>query len=136
MQRQPGTNTVEVVDAIKKILPQFQAIIPPSVHLDVVYDRSQSIRDSVDDVKFTLFLAIALVVLVIFLFLRNLSATVIPSLALPMSIIGTFAVMYVLNYTRRQSVADGADAFGRLRRGRCHRHARKHRAPHGNGREP
>jgi hydrophobic/amphiphilic exporter-1 (mainly G- bacteria), HAE1 family len=99
VQRQPGTNTVEVVDSIKKILPQFQAIIPPSVHLEVVYDRSKSIRESVDDVKSTLFLAIVLVVLVIFLFLRNFSATLIPSIALPMSIIGTFAVMYELDYT-------------------------------------
>ena len=99
VQRQPGTNTVAVVDSIKKILPQFHAILPPSVSLTIAYDRSQSIRDSVDDVKSTLFLAIALVVLVIFLFLRNLSATVIPSIALPMSIIGTFAVMYELNYT-------------------------------------
>ena len=99
VQRQPGTNTVEVVDSIKKILPQFHAILPPSVSLTIAYDRSQSIRASVDDVKSTLFLAIALVVLVIFLFLRNLSATVIPSIALPMSIVGTFAVMYELNYT-------------------------------------
>ncbi|HWF38874.1 MAG TPA: efflux RND transporter permease subunit [Candidatus Acidoferrales bacterium] len=99
VQRQPGTNTVEVVDSIKKILPQFHAILPPSVSLNIAYDRSQSIRASVDDVKSTLFLAIALVVLVIFLFLRNLSATVIPSIALPMSIVGTFAVMYELNYT-------------------------------------
>ncbi len=99
VQRQPGTNTVEVVDSIQRILPQFRAILPPSVDLRVAYDRSQSIRASVDDVKSTLFLAIALVVLVIFLFLRNLSATVIPSIALPMSIVGTFAVMYELNYT-------------------------------------
>jgi len=99
VQRQPGTNTVEVVDAVRKLLPQFRAIIPPSVEMQTLYDRSVSIRESVGDVKFTLFLAIALVVLVIFLFLRNLSATVIPSIALPMSIIGTFAVMYLLNYT-------------------------------------
>jgi hydrophobic/amphiphilic exporter-1 (mainly G- bacteria), HAE1 family len=99
VQRQPGTNTVAVVDSIQRILPQFRAIIPPSVTLSVAYDRSASIRASVDDVKTTLFLAIALVVMVIFLFLRNLSATVIPSIALPMSIIGTFAVMYELKYT-------------------------------------
>ncbi len=99
VQRQPGTNTVEVVDSIRRILPQFRAIIPPSVTLTVAYDRSQSIRASVDDVKSTLFLAVALVVMVIFLFLRNLSATIIPSIALPMSIIGTFAVMYELDYT-------------------------------------
>lgn len=99
VQRQPGTNTVEVVDAVKQLLPQFRAIIPPAVRMQILYDRSVSIRQSVNDVKFTLFLAVALVVLVIFLFLRNLSATLIPSVALPMSIIGTFAVMYELNYT-------------------------------------
>ena len=99
VQRQPGTNTVEVVDGVKKILPQFQAILPPSVTMTEIYDRSALIRESVSDVKFTLFLAICLVVMVIFLFLRNLSATVIPSIALPMSIVGTFAVMYLLNYT-------------------------------------
>jgi HAE1 family hydrophobic/amphiphilic exporter-1 len=99
VQRQPGTNTVEVVDGVKRILPQFQAILPPSVTMTEIYDRSALIRESVNDVKFTLFLAICLVVLVIFLFLRNLSATVIPSIALPMSIVGTFAVMYLLHYT-------------------------------------
>jgi HAE1 family hydrophobic/amphiphilic exporter-1 len=99
IQRQPGTNTVEVVDSIRQLLPNFQNLMPASVDLNVLYDRSVSIRDSVDDVKFTLFLALCLVVLVIFLFLRNVSATIIPSLALPMSIVGTFAVMYQLNYT-------------------------------------
>jgi len=99
IQRQPGANTVEVVDSIKKLLPQFQAQIPASVKMEVLYDRSQSIRESVADVKFTLKLTIVLVVLVIFLFLRNISATIIPSLALPMSIIGTFAAMYLLGYS-------------------------------------
>jgi HAE1 family hydrophobic/amphiphilic exporter-1 len=99
IQRQPGTNTVEVVNSIKQLLPTFRNQMPASVNLTILYDRSVSIRDSVNDVKFTLFLALCLVVLVIFLFLRNVSATVIPSLALPMSIVGTFAVMYELNYT-------------------------------------
>jgi HAE1 family hydrophobic/amphiphilic exporter-1 len=99
IQRQPGTNTIEVVDSIKKILPAFRAQLPASVSLNTLYDRSQSVRASVHDVQFTLFLAMALVILVIFLFLRNISATIIPSLALPMSIIGTFMVMYVLGYT-------------------------------------
>ena len=99
VQRQPGTNTVDIVAGVKKILPQFKAILPPSVTMTEIYDRSALIRESVNDVKFTLLLAVCLVVLVIFLFLRNLSATVIPSIALPMSIIGTFAVMYLLNYT-------------------------------------
>jgi HAE1 family hydrophobic/amphiphilic exporter-1 len=97
--RQPGTNTVQVVDSIRQLLPSFRAQMPGSVDLTILYDRSRSIRDSVNDVKFTLFLAFCLVVLVIFLFLRNLSATIIPSLALPMSIIGTFSVMYLLEYS-------------------------------------
>ncbi|HJX84029.1 MAG TPA: efflux RND transporter permease subunit, partial [Candidatus Angelobacter sp.] len=97
--RQPGTNTVEVVNNIKNLLPIFRAQMPKSVNLDILYDRSVSIRNSVNDVKFTLMLTVALVVMVIFLFLRNLSATIIPSLALPMSIVGTFAAMYVLGYS-------------------------------------
>ncbi len=97
--RQPGTNTVEVVNRVRALLPSLRAAIPPSVDVAVLYDRSASIRDSVDDVKFTLVLAICLVVLVIFLFLRNVSATVIPSLALPFSIVGTFALMSVLGYS-------------------------------------
>ena len=99
IQRQPGTNTVEVVDSIKKLLPAFRSQIPPSVKLDVLYDRSVSIRESVRDVKFTLLIALCLVVMVIFLFLRNISATLIPSLALPFSIIGTFAAMYVMGFS-------------------------------------
>jgi HAE1 family hydrophobic/amphiphilic exporter-1 len=99
IQRQPGTNTIEVVNSIKKLLPVFRAQIPASVDLNVLFDRSLSIRSSVADVKFTLGLTICLVVMVIFLFLRNLSATVIPSLALPFSIIGTFAAMYLLNFS-------------------------------------
>ena len=131
IQRQPGTNTIEVVDAINRILPAFRAQLPASVNLNTLYDRSVSIRSSVHDVQFTLLLAVALVVLVIFLFLRNVSATLIPSLALPMSIVGTFMVMYLLGYTHRQPLAHGADAGGGLHRGRRHRDAREHRAPHG-----
>jgi len=99
VQRQPGTNTIEIVDSIKKLLPVFRSQIPASVELNILYDRSESIRESVTDVKFTLGLTICLVVMVIFLFLRNLSATIIPSLALPLSIIGTFAAMYLLNFS-------------------------------------
>jgi len=99
IQRQPGTNTIEVVDSIKKLLPVFRAQIPASVDLKILFDRSLSIRSSVADVKFTLGLTICLVVMVIFLFLRNFSATIIPSLALPFSIIGTFAAMYLLNFS-------------------------------------
>ena len=99
IQRQPGTNTVEVVDAVKNLLPHFQTQLPASVSLKVLYDRSVSIRESVADVKFTLVLTVCLVVMVIFLFLRNIPATVIPSLALPMSVVGTFAAMYVLGFS-------------------------------------
>jgi len=97
--RQPGTNTIEVVQSIKDILPQFSREIPASVSLDILYDRSVPIKDSSRDVQVTLILALVLVIAVIFVFLRNLSATVIPSLALPMSIIGTFAVMYLCGYS-------------------------------------
>jgi hydrophobic/amphiphilic exporter-1 (mainly G- bacteria), HAE1 family len=99
VQRQPGTNTIEVVDGIRALLPVFRQQLPAAVSLNVVYDRSVGIRESVHDVQFTLLLTVALVVMVIFLFLRNLSATIIPSLAVPLSIVGTFAVMYVLGYT-------------------------------------
>jgi hydrophobic/amphiphilic exporter-1 (mainly G- bacteria), HAE1 family len=97
--RQPGTNTIDIVNHIRALLPSLRADLPPSVTLSVETDWSVQIRQSVNDVKFTLLLAVFLVVLVIFLFLRNASATVIPSLALPMAIIGTFAVMYPLGYT-------------------------------------
>jgi HAE1 family hydrophobic/amphiphilic exporter-1 len=99
IQRQPGVNTIEVVDSIKQQMPSFRSQLPGSVDLNVLFDRTDTIRESVTDVKFTLLLTIALVILVIFLFLRNLSATVIPSLALPLSIIGTFAVMYSLGFS-------------------------------------
>jgi len=99
VQRQPGTNTVQIVDEIKRLLPTFRAQLPASVSLDVLYDRSESIRESVNDVKFTLWITLGLVVLVIFLFLRNVRATLIPSLALPFSIVGTFAVIYMLGFS-------------------------------------
>jgi HAE1 family hydrophobic/amphiphilic exporter-1 len=99
IQRQPGTNTVEVVDAVKELVNRLRDEIPASIRLDLLYDRSVSIRESVTDIKLTLFLAVCLVILVIFLFLRNLSATIIPSLALPFSIVGTFAAMYLLDYS-------------------------------------
>src|SRR5690242_20798452 len=99
IQRQPGTNTVQVATGVRNALKQMEEEFPPSVRVDVLHDHSESIAASVKDVKFTLFLTLCLVVLVIFLFLRNLSATVIPSLALPMSLVGTFAVMYMLNYS-------------------------------------
>jgi HAE1 family hydrophobic/amphiphilic exporter-1 len=97
--RQPGTNTVEVANAVKALLPTFREQMPASVTMSTLTDRSVWIKDSADDVQFTLMLTLVLVVLVIFLFLRNVSATVIPSLALPMSVLGTFLVMYALDYS-------------------------------------
>ena len=97
--RQPGTNTIEIVNSIKRLLPTFRAQAPAAMKIEILYDRSDSVRESVDDVQFTLVLALALVVMVIFLFLRNVSATLIPSLALPMSIVGTFSVMYLFGYS-------------------------------------
>ncbi len=97
--RQPGTNTVEVAAAVRAEMARLTAQLPASVKVTTIYDNSQSIQNSVADVKFTLYLTLGLVVLVIFLFLRNVSATIIPSLALPMSLVGTFAVMYVLGYS-------------------------------------
>ncbi|HVZ48605.1 MAG TPA: efflux RND transporter permease subunit, partial [Gemmatimonadaceae bacterium] len=99
VNKQPGVNTVEVADAVKAVLPQLQAQIPAAVTVDVYLDRSQGIRDSVRDVKLTLLVTLALVIMVIFLFLRNVPATVIPSMALPMSIVGTFAAMYALGFS-------------------------------------
>ncbi|MGH7033770.1 MAG: efflux RND transporter permease subunit, partial [Stellaceae bacterium] len=99
VQRQPDANTVRVVDAVKALLPTFEAQLPASVNLRVMLDRSVSIRNSVDDVQFTLLLTAALVILVIFIFLRNVTATLIPALALPVSVIGTFAGMEVLGYS-------------------------------------
>jgi HAE1 family hydrophobic/amphiphilic exporter-1 len=99
IQRQPGTNTIQVTDNIKNLLPTFKAELPPSVKMDILYDRSDTIRESYKDVQFTMLLTLGLVIAVIFLFLRNVSATIIPSLALPFSIIGTFAVMYLLKYS-------------------------------------
>ncbi|MEO8218741.1 MAG: multidrug efflux RND transporter permease subunit [Acidobacteriota bacterium] len=99
VQKQPGVNTVKVSDDIHRLLPKFRQDLPAAVNLDIHRDRADPIRASVHDVKFTLLLTLALVILVIFLFLRNVSATIIPSLALPMSIIGTFAVMYLFGYS-------------------------------------
>jgi hydrophobic/amphiphilic exporter-1 (mainly G- bacteria), HAE1 family len=99
IQRQPDANTVAVVDLVRDRLPQYRATVPPSVRMDVLNDRSISIRDSVVDVQETLAIAIALVVMVIFLFLRTLSATIIPALAVPVSLIGTCAAMYVFGFS-------------------------------------
>ena len=99
VDRQPGANTIQVVDSIKAIMPSLLKQLPPSVGFEIFYDRSETIRESIADVKFTLILTVCLVVLVIFIFLRNLRATLIPSLALPMSVVATFAVMAIMGYS-------------------------------------
>jgi len=99
IQRQPGANIISVVDRVKELLPQLRAAIPSSVELSILTDRTTTIRASVEDVEFTLMLTIALVVMVIFLFLRTMAATIIPSVAVPLSIVGTFGVMYLLGYS-------------------------------------
>src|ERR1700678_2548021 len=99
IQRQPGANVIQVPTAVKKLLPKVVADMPPALEISVLSDRTQTIRASVSDVEFELVLAVVLVVLVIFVFLRNLPATIIPSLSVPLSLVGTFGVMYLLNYT-------------------------------------
>ncbi|HLH40614.1 MAG TPA: multidrug efflux RND transporter permease subunit [Bryobacteraceae bacterium] len=99
IQRQPGANIIEVVDRVKRLLPTLQASLPTSIHVHILTDRTVTIRASVEDVQFELMLTIALVVMVIFLFLRTLSATIIPSVAVPLSLVGTFGAMYLLGYS-------------------------------------
>src|SRR5690606_25403457 len=99
IQRQPGTNTMQVADSVKNLIPTFQAELPPSVKMEIFYDRSDTIRESYHDVQFTMILTLFLIVSVIFFFLRNFTATFIPSLALPCSSSGTFAVMYLCDYS-------------------------------------
>jgi HAE1 family hydrophobic/amphiphilic exporter-1 len=99
VMRQPGSNTIEVTDKVKELLPAFQAMMPPSVHLWIRGDRSKNIREAFGDIQFTMIATLALVIMVIFLFLRNFSATMIPAMALPFSIVGTFSVMYLLGFS-------------------------------------
>jgi multidrug efflux pump len=99
IQRQPGANIISVVDRIKQLLPQLTTSLPAAVRVSILTDRTNTIRASVSDVQFELMLTVALVVMVIFLFLRNLAATTIPSVAVPLSIVGTFGVMYLLGYS-------------------------------------
>ncbi len=115
--KQPGANVIETVDSIKAAMPKLASVIPAGVKVDVISDRTVTIRASVFDVEFTLCLTIALVVLVILIFLRNLRATLIPSAVVPISLLGTFAVMYVVGFQPRQSLAYGADYRRGLRRG-------------------
>ena len=99
VMRQPGSNTIEVIDNIRQLLPSFQALMPPTVHMSLRGDRSKNIREAFNDIQTTMVVTLALVIMVIFLFLRNLSATMIPAMALPFSIVGTFSVMYLLDFS-------------------------------------
>jgi HAE1 family hydrophobic/amphiphilic exporter-1 len=99
VMRQPGSNTIEVIDNIRQLIPTFQAEMPPTVHLGIRGDRSKNIREAFHDIQFTMAATLALVIMVIFLFLRNFSATMIPAMALPFSVVGTFSVMYLLNFS-------------------------------------
>ena len=99
IQRQPGANVIEVVDSVKKLLPKLQASLPPSINVSILTDRTTTIRASVTDVQYEMMLSVALVIMVIFLFLRNFSATTIPSVAVPLSLVGTFGVMYLLGFS-------------------------------------
>jgi multidrug efflux pump len=130
VQRQPGANTISVVKGIKTLLPQLEANLPTGIQVTTLTDLTTSIEASVSDVEFELLLTVGLVVMVIFLFLRSLYATIIPSVAVPLSLVGTFAAMYILGYI----IADGADHLHRFRCGRCHRDDRKHLAVHRSGR--
>ena len=111
IQKQPGTNTVAIVDGVRKLLPTFRAQLPPAVQVEVLSDKSQTIRASVHEVEFTLVLSIILVIAVIFLFLRSVRATIIPSVAMPLSVIGTFMVMHLLGYSVDNFSRDGFPSF-------------------------
>ena len=126
VQRQPGANTISVVKSIQLLMPQLQANLPSGIDITTLTDLTTDIKASVADVEFELMLTIALVVMVIFLFLRNLYATIIPSVAVPLSIVGTFAVMYALGYSLDNLSLMALDHLHRFRGGRCHRHDREH----------
>ncbi len=131
IQRQPGANVIEVVRQIRDEIPKVQRAIPAGVNLTVVSDRTVTIRASVRDVQFTLILSVVLVTLVVLLFLRSLRATLIAGVALPLSLITRFGIMYFCGLQPRQSVADGADDRHRIRGRRRHRDDREHRPSHG-----
>ena len=134
IQRQPGTNIISVVDTVQALLPQIKASLPQGINVEVITDRTTTIRASVKDVEFELLLTIVLVVAVIFVFLRSAAATIIPGIAVPLSLVGTFARHVPARLQPRQPVADGADDLHRLRRRRCDRHDREHLALPGDGR--
>ncbi len=134
LKRQPGVNTIEVTDAALRLIPALNAQLPPSIHMLVRGDRSKTIRSAFKDIQWTMVITLLLVVGVIFLFLHNGSATLIPALALPFSIFGTFAVMQVLGFSLNNLSMMALILCDRLRRGRRDRDAREHRAPHRGGR--
>ena len=134
IQRQPGANIIQVVDRIKQLLPQLTSTLPKSIQVSILTDRTNTIRASVEDVQFELMLTVGLVVMVIFLFLRNLAATIIPSVAVPLSLVGTFGGDVHARLQPQQPDLDGADHLHRLRGGRRHRDDREHRALHRTGR--
>ena len=133
INRQPGANIIDTVDRIRAALPQLKAAIPHSITLNVAQDQTVTIRASVRDVETTLLISVLLVILVVFVFLRSPRTTLIPSVAVPVSLIGTFGVMYLCRLQPGQSLADGADHLHRLRGGRRHRGDRKHHALSGAG---
>ena len=110
----PGANVISTVDNVLAEMPRLQAEIPPTIKINVAVDRTTTIRSSVHDVEISLIISVVLVVLVVFLFLREVWATIIPSMAVPLSLVGTFGVMYLLGYTHRQPVADGAHHLDRF----------------------
>ena len=134
ISRQPGANIIDTVDRIRAAIPALKASIPSAIDTQIVLDRTTTIRASVRDVERSLMISISLVILVVFLFLRNVRATLIPSVAVPVSLIGTFGVMYLLPLQYRQSVAHGADHFDRLCRRRCDCGHRKYHALYRAGR--
>ena len=134
IQRAPGANTIDLVNRIKAMMPHLEQSIPPSVHVELMSDRSLITEAAVHDVQITMIITIALVVLVIFIFLRTVWATIIPSMAVPLSLLATAGIMYARRLQPRQHFADGADDLGRLRGGRRDRDDREHRALHRTGR--
>ena len=128
--KQPGANVIKTVESIKRALVKLEASIPPEIHVSVLSDRTTTIRASVDDVQFTLLLTIALVVMVIFIFLRSLWATIIPSITVPLALLGACGADVGGRLQPRQSLADGPDDRRRLRRRRRDRHAGEHHAPY------
>ncbi len=124
--RQPGANIIQTVDNVLGLLPQLEASISPAIKLTVVSDRTITVRASLRDIEITLVISVILVILVVFVFLRTVRATIIPSIAVPLSLVGTFGVMYLLHYSLNNLSSDGAGHFDRLCGGRCHRSAGKH----------